>query len=295
MKFGLHISVAGGVEKSPRRAADLGCGCFQIFVSNPRSWALPEICAEQAAAFRSERARCGLGPVAVHLTYLVNLASVDDAQHARATEHFIAQYRAAADLGADFLVFHPGSSKGGTPEAGIERVGVALRTAAAAVTTGADGAPAPVFLLENMTGGGALLGKTPQELGAIWNASGLPQERIGVCLDTCHAYAAGHDLGKSGVLAGLIAEFERCLYPGCLRLLHCNDSRFALDSGRDRHWHIGLGEIGEAGMRKILRTKALDGVPVILETPVNAERGDEANLAAARAAAGVSDASSPAR
>lgn len=281
MKFGVHVSVAGGIQKAPQRAAEAGCDCFQLFVSNPRSWSLPTIDAEQAAQFRQERERCGLGPVTVHMTYLVNLAAVDPGQYKRAVEHFHAQFAAARLIGADFFVLHPGSHKDHTLAAGIELVATALRGAAAEIPDG------PVLLLENTAGGGCTIGRTPQELGEIIRQSQLPRERCGVCFDTCHAWATGIDLLPQKAFAKVIAEYDAAVFPGCIRLLHCNDSLFPCGKGKDRHWHIGMGQIGAEGMRNILRTPAVAKTPVILETPITEECDDMGNLAAARAAAGI--------
>lgn len=279
MKFGVHVSVAGGIENAPQRAADLGCDSFQLFISNPRSWALPRVSATQAAAFRSARAGFCLEPVVVHATYLINLASAAPENYARACEHFLAQYIAAAEIGADFLVIHPGSFKDSTLEEGMAKVAAAL------AKTRQECPEGPVILLENTAGGGNTLGRNPQELGRMLAESGLQPEEAGVCFDTCHAWATGVDLAARGAFLRVIREYESCLWPECIRLLHCNDSLYGCGKGRDRHYHIGLGEIGAEGMEHILRTKAIRSVPVILETPIDAKCDDRGNLAAARAAA----------
>ena len=281
MRFGVHVSVAGGVQNAPARAVAVGCDCFQLFVSNPRSWALPAIGPEQAGQFRRERERLGLGPVVVHVTYLINLASVDPESYERAQEHFVAQYLAAGAIGADFLVLHPGSFKDSTYETGVRLVAQALARTRKAHPQG------PVILLENTAGGGNTLGRTPEELAEILAASGLSHEDSGVCFDTCHAWATGMELAGEGAFSGVMQGYEDCLWPGAVKVLHCNDSLYGRGKGRDRHYHIGLGEIGEAGMAHILRTPALGGIPVILETPIDKVRGDRDNLAAARTAAGV--------
>lgn len=280
-RFGVHVSVAGGVQNAPLRAQEAGCDCFQLFVANPRSWALPAITPEQAAAFRRDRERLKLGPVVVHATYLINLASVDPAQFERATEHFTAQYAAADSIGADFLVIHPGSFKNSTYEDGVRLAAQALVKAREACPDG------PVLLLENTAGGGCTLGRTPQELADILRASGLPHDCTGVCFDTCHAWATGVELVAPGAFEGVMRAYAGCLWPGAVRVIHCNDSLYACGKGRDRHYHIGLGEIGEDGMRHILRCSLLKDVPVILETPIDKVRDDKGNLAAARSAAGL--------
>lgn len=278
MKFGVHVSIAGGVAKAPARARELGCDCFQLFVSNPRSWRLPSIKEEEAARFREERTKAGLGPVVVHLTYLVNTASPDADLQARAREHFKAQYAAAALLEADFFVIHPGSHKETSVEAGTRRAAEAIQE------TLDEYAEGPVILLENTAGGGSTLGRSPEELGALMSAIARP-DRTGLCLDTCHAYAMGHDVAAPGGFRRLFTAHEKAAGKGSVRVIHMNDSMNKLGQGRDRHQHIGLGHFGKEGVRNILSTRGVRRLPFILETPVDDKCGDADNLAAVRALA----------
>ncbi|MHC4885592.1 MAG: deoxyribonuclease IV [Planctomycetota bacterium] len=276
MKFGVHVSIAGGVAKAPARAAELGCDCFQLFVSNPRSWRLPMIAAEEAALFQRECRRLKLGPVVVHLTYLVNIASPDADLYARAVEHFKAQYAAAAALAADFFVIHPGSHKETSVKEGVQRVAAAIQETFCECPSG------PVILLENTAGGGSTLGRSAEELGLLMEAIAEP-DRTGLCLDTCHAYAMGHDVAAPAAFRTFFAAHERAAGKGSVRVIHMNDSMNQLGQGRDRHQHIGLGHFGEEGVRNILSTRGVRKLPFILETPVNDTRGDADNLAAIRA------------
>lgn len=281
MKFGLHVSVAGGVDKAPQRAAELGCDCFQIFVSNPRSWKFPDISEQTAASFIEAREKLKLGPVTVHATYLPNLASPEPELFGKSLNHIRAQYEAASQIGAEYFVLHPGSSKGKPLEDGVESIARALVDVVDSVQSG------PMFLLENTAGGGSSIGADCAQLGALYRASGLGDDKIGVCLDTCHAWAAGYDLSGRGAFQRLISSCEDELYAGCVKLVHLNDSLFGCGQGRDRHAHIGLGEIAEGGMRNVLRAGGMKSMAVVLETPVNEIRGDMDNLAAARKLAGV--------
>ncbi len=278
MRFGVHCSIAGGVENAPGRAAGFGCDCFQFFVANPRAWRLPAIPPASVEAFRVARAAAGLGPAIVHMTYLPNLASPDRALCRKSVRHCRAQVAAAAALGAEFFVLHPGSRRGGDAAAAIARVGAGLREALDAAPDG------PVLLLENTAGGGGTLGRSPDGLAALADAVDAPG-RVGLCLDTCHAWAAGANVGRRGALARLLRAHEDAAGAGTVRLIHANDSRDPLGGGRDRHWHVGLGTIGETGFRNLLRCRAARGLPWILETPVDATRGDADNLAAVRALA----------
>ncbi len=281
MRFGLHVSVAGGIDKAPQRAAYLGCDCFQVFVSNPRSWKFPEFTAEQIQSFISARNELALGPVTVHATYLPNLASPDTALYEKSVSHIKAQYLAGRDIQADYFVLHPGSSTNTPKEDGIKRIASALTTITGEVEGG------PQFLLENTAGGGSSIGTLSEELGEIYRQSGLDDTLIGVCVDTCHAWAAGYDISGRGAFKRLITAYENELYKGCVKLIHCNDCLFGCGEGRDRHAHVGLGCIGIEGMKNILRAGGVKDIAVVLETPIDENRDDLANLEAARKYAGV--------
>ncbi|MBN1256084.1 MAG: deoxyribonuclease IV [Planctomycetes bacterium] len=278
MKFGVHVSVSGGFDQALERAAGIGCDCFQMFVSNPRSWAPAEIDPVAAETFQESRKNLALGPVVVHVTYLPNLASPEDSLFKKSRNHLGSQYAVSAALGAEFFVIHPGSHKGSGLDAGIARIAEGLRLIF-------DKTPAgPMLLLENTAGGGNTIGRNPEELAAIAEAVDTP-ERIGLCLDTCHAYAMGVDVAAKGGFKKFVASHTELLGKNSLQVVHANDSMFKLGAGRDRHQHIGLGEIGEKGFREILSTSGIKKVPFILETPVNEERDDAGNLAAIRALA----------
>ncbi|MFH0910159.1 MAG: deoxyribonuclease IV [Planctomycetota bacterium] len=278
MKFGAHVSIAGGVAQAPGRAAALGCDCFQVFVANPRSWAMPVVSDAKAEAFQEARRKAGVGPVAVHVTYLPNLASPEKGLYQKSLKHLLAQYAAAARIGAELFVIHPGSHRGSGLEAGVRRIAEGLRRVFDEVPEG------PWLLLENTAGGGDTIGRTCEELASIARAADAP-ERVGVCLDTCHAHAMGVDVGGKGVFKKFLNEHARAVGAGAVKCIHANDALFLLGEGRDRHEHIGLGRIGEEGFRHILATPGVKKLPVIMETPVDERRGDRDNLAAIRALA----------
>lgn len=275
MRFGVHVSIAGGVDQAPQRAADLGCDCFQLFVANPRSWSLPKLSEAECDAFRRARRRLRLGPVVVHLTYLPNCASPDRALREKSRRHLLHQYQSAAALGADLFVIHPGSHRGAGLEDGVARLADCINEALAAVPEG------PVFLLENTAGGGDTIGRNPEELGAIFAAVAAP-ERLGLCLDTCHAWATGVEVGRPQAFRQLLTAHEATAGKGTVRLIHANDCPFPCGSGRDRHEHIGQGEIGRAGFRRALHTRGVRRLSWILETPVNEQDDDRQNLATIR-------------
>ncbi len=275
-RFGVHVSIAGGVDQAPERAQQLGCDTFQIFVSNPRSWASPEITDQQVELFKEEVNNRSLAPVIVHTTYLPNLANPESLAQRKAIEHTKLQYQAAGKLGASYIILHPGSHKKVGLASGISQLSSALREITHEIPDG------PMWLLENTAGGGSTIGKTAQELSAIFSACDLGAEKLGVCFDTCHAFASGIDLRNKTSFPRFCRELETGMYPGAVKLIHLNDSLFGLNGGKDRHQHIGLGNIGKTGLRNVLKSKYAHNLPIILETPVNAECDDIANLQAAR-------------
>jgi deoxyribonuclease-4 len=275
MRFGVHTSISGGLVRSVERAAALGCDCLQLFACNPRSWSRPRLRPADAEGFRLAVRRAGLRPVVVHVTYLPNLASPEAALYEKSVRHVEAQYAAAAALGAEFFVIHPGSHKGSGLEAGAARIAAGLNLIFEAVPEG------PQLLLENTAGGGDTVGRNPGELAAI--AAGVEQaERLGLCLDTCHAWSTGVDLRRKTGFRRFLTAHTGLLGAGVLKLLHLNDSQAPLGHTRDRHYHVGLGTIGEEGIGHVLHTAGVRRLPVILETPIDETRGDAENLAAAR-------------
>ncbi len=278
MRFGVHVSVAGGLGKSLPRARDLGCETFQIFIGNPRGWAVRRIDPGTAAAFREARREAGIGPLVVHQTYLPNLASPVEADWRRSLAAFLWQYQDAAAIGAEFYVLHPGSAREGSRTRAVRRVAEALTQGLKTVRKG------PVLCLENTAGGGAQLGSDPGELADIAARVDIP-ERVGVCFDTAHALAAGHGIAARTGMRRMREAYRRAFGRHPIRLLHLNDLRAEPGSRHDRHEHIGRGALGEAGIRNILHTPGLRRLPVILETPVDAPGDDARNLARARALA----------
>ncbi len=275
-KFGVHVSIAGGIDKAPERAEALGCDTFQLFVSNPRSWAVPTITPEQSDNFKRINSKKKLGPITVHATYLPNLANPESDAHRKATDHIKLQYQAAKDISADYLVLHPGSHKNSGVENGLSQISTAIREITENIPDG------PIWLFENTAGGGNTIGRSVQELTDLYSACQLGKDKIGICFDTCHAFASGIDVRDQKIFNKFCAAIEKKLYKGAVKLIHLNDSLFGLDGGKDRHQHIGLGNIGQNGMHNILTSKYTKNLPIILETPINKDRDDKGNLAVAR-------------
>ena len=280
--LGCHLSIAGGLARALDEAEKLGIDALQIFTHSPAVWRMREIGDEEADRFRARRSSSSIRYLAVHTMYLLNLASPDDALYERSVDGLIEEAHRAARLGADALVTHLGAHVGSGADAGIDRIVTALdRLASSSIWAAASGLR---LLLENTAGSGTTVGSSFDELAAILSRAADPT-RLRVCLDTCHAWAAGYDLGNRRAVGRTLGRFDRTVGLDRLEMIHLNDSRFPLGSRRDRHAHIGRGEIGAAGIGAVVRHHGLRGVPFVLETPKTIDGrpdADEVNLAAVR-------------
>lgn len=260
---GAHVPVAGGIAtRGLRYAAEVGAEAVQVFVSSPRGWAQPPGNPSQDAAFAGHVASTGL-PVFVHASYLVNLGSPDAATVTRSAASLRHALRRAARIGARGVVVHTGSAAGGDRARAMRQVRDRLLPLLEEAP-GPGGCPG--LLLEPMAGQGRMLCATIGDLGPYLDALER-HPRAGICLDTCHAFAAGHDLAQPGGAGKLLAELVQVAGPGRLKLVHANDSAGACGSRRDRHANIGAGKIGEAAFAELLRDPVTAGVPFIVETP----------------------------
>jgi len=275
MRFGLHVSVSGGAARAVSRAVALGCETLQIFVGNPRSWRPKRFSAVAIAEFQAQRQAAGLAPLVVHLSYLPNLAAPGARLWRKSRQTLGREYQAAAALGADFFVIHPGSAGAGSRQFALLRVGRALAEIMTRLPSG------PMILLENTAGAGGQLGACPEELAAIAENSGAPVA-LGVCFDTAHAAAAGLDVFSDEGIVKTVRLFARAFGRHVLRLIHLNDLRAKAGAGCDRHEHLGCGAIGRAGLRAVLNHPLLRRLPAILETPLERKNDDRRNLAIAR-------------
>jgi deoxyribonuclease-4 len=217
----------------------------------------------------------------VHTAYLLNLAAPDPDIHARSADALLKSAARAAEIGAQFVVTHLGSHKGEGYEGGISRICEAVQSS---LPTSRD-PRGPIILLENSAGAGNTIGSRFEHLADILACLGTAADRVGICLDTCHLFAAGYNVSTAEGLEATLAEMDRLVGISRLRLLHLNDTRSALGSHLDRHWHIGQGRIGLDAFRRILRHSALSHLPGILETPME-DGWDAINLAALRALRG---------
>jgi deoxyribonuclease-4 len=269
--IGVHTSIAGGIQKSLERAAQLGCNTLQIFSHSPRVWHVRERSQEEYASFRRLRQQTGIGPLFVHTSYLINLASRHRPLFEKSVAMLTEEMNIADLIGAEYLVLHPGSAAGDDPRKARKRAAAALSQVSE------NGEWRTGILLENTAGERGDITSGIAELCAVMEEA---DEKLvtGVCIDTCHAYAAGYDIASAEGLTSFSEELEKNF--GCKRvkLIHLNDSRGELGSRLDRHQHIGKGRIGLKGFTNFLRHPCFAGIPLILETPKKTENDDPTNL-----------------
>lgn len=262
------MSIAGGADKAVGRAAEIGCSAFQIFVKSPSRWSNPPRKKAEAEAFRQARADAGM-PVVAHAGYLINLASSNEEVAEKSLGALLDELQRCEQLGVPDLVLHPGAPMDASREVGIERAARGLD----AVLHRFQGNVR--VLLENTAGQGSTLGLTVRELAAIVERTEA-RHRLGVCLDTCHAFAAGYDLREPAGYERLIEELGATLGLEALACWHLNDSKFALGRNRDRHANIGEGEIGRDAFARLLHDHRFADVPMLLETPLGDDDGGHA-------------------
>jgi deoxyribonuclease-4 len=272
VRLGFHISIGGGFVKAARTARGLGCRTMQIFTRNPRGWTIPKaIDPDAAAAFRALLVRYDIAPLVVHMPYLPNLASPDETLHERSVAALTDELARARLLGASFLVLHVGHRGNAAEEEAFARVADAINRSCRFVP------PPPLVLLENTAGQGTEIGSRFEDLARIMTLL-EDRDRMGICLDTAHAWGAGYDLSTAAGLEATLEEFDRHLGWERLRLIHLNDARADRSSRVDRHDHIGEGRIGREGLRLLLHDPRLSTLPFIMETPKKTDADDEQNM-----------------
>lgn len=277
-ELGAHLSIAGGLDRALERGHALGCGAVQIFLRNQRQWAAPRLGADEVRAFNAARRATGIADVFAHASYLINLAAPARGGWARAVAALTDELERAEALGLRCVVIHPGSHRGAGLEAGLARVVAALDE----VTRRTAGYDVRIAL-ENTAGAGDTIGRTFAELGALVRRARRP-ERLGVCIDTCHLFAAGYDIRRREGWTRAVAECARAVGSRRVLAFHLNDARAPLGSGLDRHEHIGAGHLGLAPFRWLLTDPRFARIPKVLETPKEPEpEADLRNLARLRA------------
>lgn len=257
MRLGFHVSIAGGFRNIVARAQTTQSETIQLFSRNPRGWKYRPLDVDDISIFKKQIKESGIGPVFVHMPYLVNLASTNSELWNRSLDSLIADLRRSAIIGASFLIMHVGSAS--DKAEGMQRISDGINRALSMVQNDIQ------VLLENTAGSGTELGHTFEQLRTIIDRV-EDKQRIGVVLDTAHAFEAGYDLRTEKTVAETIAEFNRTIGLERLHLIHFNDSKTECGSHRDRHWHITQGKIAQ-GMLHILHCAKLQHLPFIMETP----------------------------
>ncbi|MGA8493266.1 MAG: deoxyribonuclease IV [Terriglobales bacterium] len=275
-RIGIHTSTAGGVHNAAERAYRLGCNTFQIFSSSPRQWASYELSRPQCDELTRLRDQYDLNPMAIHVNYLVNLASTTPLFLKKSIEAFRGEVERALALCADYLVLHPGSFRGADREAGLLQTSAAI----AAATQGLDLARDNLtILIENTAGSEYSLGGSFEQVAEV-----LERLRdivpIAACIDTCHTHVAGYDIVTEDGFQKTLAHLDETVGLKNVRLWHCNDAKAACGSKLDRHQHIGKGSIGHEPFRRLLNDPRLAQAAFIAETPIDKPGDDKKNVAA---------------
>ncbi|MDO8661787.1 MAG: deoxyribonuclease IV [Candidatus Omnitrophota bacterium] len=276
MILGVHVSGAGKIYQTLDIAHQLKCQTMQIFARNPQQWRAGPLDPKDIAEFKLRRKKFKIDPVFIHISYLINLASPNPRLYQGSIRAYVEDMQDAEALKADYIVTHMGSHKETSEEAGIKRLIAALNK----ILDETKGSKVGI-LLENTSGSGSWLGYKFEHQQKI--IAGIKEKsRVGLCLDTAHAYLAGYDLATKEGLAKMLDEIDTQVGLKLVKLIHLNDAYGALASHYDRHDHIGKGSIGLAGMKRIITHPKLKNIPMILETPKDDETSDLLNLALVR-------------
>jgi deoxyribonuclease IV len=271
--LGAHMSISGGLDLAFSRLREIGGKALQIYTKNQRQWRSPSLTEEAVHRFRIRRQETGAMPVAAHDAYLINLASPDPVTLRQSVTAFSDELKRASRLGIPFLIAHPGSHLGKGVSAGIKGFVNHLDRA----ITLAEIRDVTV-LLEITSGQGTNLGSSFEEIGSMIERSRFSSQ-LGVCFDTCHAFAAGYDIRTPETYSATIGSFERVIGLHCIKFFHLNDSKHSLGSRVDRHEHIGQGKIGLEPFRMLLNDPRFRHHPMVLETPKGEDlRNDRRNL-----------------
>jgi deoxyribonuclease-4 len=258
-RVGRHVSSAGGICNSLSNATKIGCNTMQIFLSSPQMWRVAGISKDDASAFNKEQKVSGVWPVFVHMPYLPNLASPNADIYKKSVDTLESISVLCDSIAADYVIVHLGSHLGKGKEAGIHNVITAIGTAL-------DASDSVCVLLEDQARQANSVGADIEDVKEIYD--GIGSERVGICLDTCHLFAAGYDIRDRSTLEAI----DRAIGFRNVKALHLNDAQYGLGSGKDRHAQIGEGFIGTEGFSKFFSYKKTSGIPVITETPVSSDK-----------------------
>jgi len=274
MQVGMHVSIAGSIDRAVDNAQTLGCSAFQIFTRNPRGWKAKPLSDDAITNFRKKLAASKIDRFATvaHMPYLPNLSSPDeDDPFSKSLDSLVNELRRCSKLGVPYLVAHLGSHKGAGDQKGIEKLVKNFTKAAR------DTPNDVMMLLENTAGQKNSVGSEFEQLASIL-VQLKPAKRFGVCLDTCHAFAAGYDLRNEKTTTSTLELFDKFIGKEHLKIVHLNDSKGEIGCNLDRHEHIGLGKIGEIGLTHVVKFANSKKIPIILETPIDDRRDHLGNI-----------------
>jgi deoxyribonuclease-4 len=276
MQLGAHVSISGSLDKAVDNAIERNCTAFQIFTRSPRIWHARDLTDEEISNFKTKLSASKIDRLATvaHMPYLPNLSSPDEKARARSVDTMINELKRCERIGIPYLVAHLGSHLDTGEDNAIKRL-VNEFTKAAKKTKDVT------ILLENTAGQRNSVGSDFEQLASIFFQL-KPKERFGICLDTCHAFAAGYDLRTSKSVSETLEKFEKSVGFENLKILHLNDSKSGLGGRVDKHEHLGLGQIGEEGLGKIIKFMNKKKIPIVIETPIDDRRDDFGNLKKAK-------------
>ena len=275
MKVGFHVSISGTIDQAVGRANGAGYETFQMFTRNPRGWRYTALEPDEVKSFKTKLRQAKIGPPIDHMPYLPNLSCPEQEVYEKSVATLVSEVERCVTLGIPYIVTHLGSHLGLGREIGLKRITDGLNLALKKARGNLQ------VLLENMAGQRNSMGSTLHDVREIMDGV-RPKTRVGVCFDTCHAYASGLDLHTEKGADQTLSKFDDIIGLENLKVVHVNDSKGGLGSGLDRHEHIGMGYIGEKGFRSILHHKTIRELPLILETPVDDRCDDQGNLAMVR-------------
>jgi len=278
IQIGFHVSIAGGLQNAVDNALKIGCTAFQIFTRNPRGWAEKVLDARDVQMFKLKLRHSGINSdaVAVHMPYLPNLSAPNGELYKKSIDSLISELHRCFQLEIPNLVVHLGSHLGSGPQNGIDQLVNSVNTATDHSKSSGRKNGKVTFLLENSAGQKNSIGSKLEDMRSILDK--ISSKNVGICMDTCHAFAAGYDLRSEKKNDDFVDKFDSVIGLEKLRLIHLNDSEKEIGSHIDRHEHIGLGKIGIKGMSAILKNRKWKGKPIIMETKEDSVRNNLDNL-----------------
>ena len=276
VQIGAHVSISGSIANAITNASERECSAFQVFTSNPRGWHAKDLTDDGITNYKNNLSQSNIDRLATvaHMPYLPNLSSPEISVYEKSIHTMIREVERCDKLGIPYLVTHLGSHKGTGEDKGIQRLVSALTEVA---KTNKD----VTILLENTAGQKNSVGSDFTQLAEIF--FGLkPASRFGICIDTCHAFAAGYDLRNEKNVKDVFEKFDSEIGLKHIKIIHLNDSKGELGCHLDRHEHIGLGHIGKAGLSQVVKLANKNKIPIILETPIDERRTDFENIRKAK-------------